>query len=282
MTLSGRSRVVIFTDLDGTLLDFSTYSFEKAIPALSSMRQEHIPLVLCSSKTRKEIEYYRQKMGNLHPFISENGGGIFIPSDYFDFQVQAPDTAIGREGDYLVIRLGTQYSVLRNALASLKKEGFRIRGFGDMSIPEIAEVTKLSVSEAAMAKERDFDEPFLFEGDERETDRLHMAIQAQGLHSTRGRFFHLLGDTDKGRAVAILISLFRKKFGRVTTVAVGDNPNDIPMLEKADYPVIVQQHDGSYDHTIKIPGLIKAEGIGPEGWNRALLTLLSAFRSGEQ
>ncbi|MEW6052933.1 MAG: HAD-IIB family hydrolase [Nitrospirota bacterium] len=282
MTLSGRSRVVIFTDLDGTLLDFSTYSFEKAFPALASIRQEHIPLVLCSSKTRKEIEYYRQKMGNLHPFISENGGGIFIPSDYFDFQVQAPDTAIGRKGDYLVIRLGAQYSMLRNAIASLKKEGFRIRGFGDMSIAEIAEVTELSISEAAMAKERDFDEPFLFEGDERETGRLLMAIKAQGLHSTRGRFFHLLGDTDKGRAVAILISLFRKKFGRVTTVAVGDNPNDIPMLEKTDYPVIVQQHDGSYNQTIQIPGLIKAEGIGPEGWNRALLTLLSAFRSGEQ
>lgn len=282
MQPSCRPQMVIFTDLDGTLLDFSTYSFEKALPALASIWQEHIPLVLCSSKTRKEIEYYREKMGNLHPFISENGGGVFISSDYFDFQVHAPDTAIGREGDYLVIRLGAQYSALRNAIASLRREGFLIKGFGDMSIHEIAEVTELSISEAAMAKERDFDEPFLFEGDERETHRLLMAIQAQGLHLTRGRFFHLLGDTDKGRAVAILISLFQKKFGRVTTIAVGDNPNDIPMLEKADYPVIVQKHDGSYDHTIQIPGLIKAEGIGPEGWNRALLTLLSAFRSAGQ
>jgi HAD superfamily hydrolase (TIGR01484 family) len=81
-------KLIIFTDLDGTLLDYSTYSFEPALPALQLLKERDIPFIICSSKTKKEIEYYRKKIGNNHPFISENGGGIFIPKGYFMFEVQ--------------------------------------------------------------------------------------------------------------------------------------------------------------------------------------------------
>jgi len=80
-------KIIIFTDLDGTLLDNSSYSFEAALPALQLIKEKNIPLIICSSKTRKEIEHYRKKLYNLHPFISENGGGIFIPKGYFNFQL---------------------------------------------------------------------------------------------------------------------------------------------------------------------------------------------------
>jgi mannosyl-3-phosphoglycerate phosphatase len=84
-------QIIVFTDLDGTLLDYRNYSFEKALPALELIKQKNIPLVICSSKTRSEIEYYRKKLSNDHPFISENGGGIFIPKDYFESGVQSSE-----------------------------------------------------------------------------------------------------------------------------------------------------------------------------------------------
>ncbi|MBP1733392.1 MAG: mannosyl-3-phosphoglycerate phosphatase, partial [Deltaproteobacteria bacterium] len=68
--------IVIFTDLDGTLLDSMTYSFEPARPALRKLKDLGIPLIICSSKTRLEIERYRQEFGSLYPFVAENGGGI--------------------------------------------------------------------------------------------------------------------------------------------------------------------------------------------------------------
>jgi len=43
------------------------------------------------------------------------------------------------------------------------------------------------------------------------------------------------------------------------------------MLKRADYPVIVQKPGGSYDPRINTPNLIRAEGIGPDGWNKAIL-----------
>ena len=71
------SKIIIFTDLDGTLLDYASYSFAKAETALAYIKQRSIPLIICSSKTKKEILVYREKLGIKEPFISENGGGIF-------------------------------------------------------------------------------------------------------------------------------------------------------------------------------------------------------------
>ena len=84
-----------------------------------------------------------------------------------------------------------------------------------------------------------------------------------------------MGDSDKGRAVSIVIELYKKKCNEIVTVALGDSPNDIPMLERVDYPIIVKKPNGDYDQRIRIPNLIKADGVGPEGWNKAVLTLIS-------
>jgi mannosyl-3-phosphoglycerate phosphatase family protein len=266
---------VFFTDLDGTLLDYYNYSFDDARPALARLAGRRIPLVICSSKTRAEIEYYRERIDNHHPFISENGGGIFIPKGYFHFPIHAGECSVHEEGDYIVMRLGAHYAQLREAIASLKREGFRIKGFGDMTPEEIAEVTGLEMAEAKMSKMRDFDEPFFFQGSGEEQKRLLDAIRGKGFNYTRGRFFHLLGNSDKGKAVSILTALFKKASGNITTVALGDNPNDLPMLESADMPVIVQKHDGSYDPGIDLPRFLKAEGVGPRGWNNIVERILS-------
>ena len=267
-------RPVIFTDLDGTLLDHSTYSFEKALQALDLLKQERIPLILCSSKTRPEIEYYRRKLDNTHPFVSENGGGIFIPRNYFDLSEAANLYTIEEKEDYTIIRLGARYSDLRNALKELQGEGFEVRGFGDMKTDELVGVAHMEIDEAMMAKEREFDEPFIFEGDKDKTKRLLSSITAKGFNCTRGRFFHIVGESDKGKAVSILIELYQRSWGDLLTIALGDSPNDLPMLKRVDYPIVVQKPDGTYEPEIDIPNLVRAEGIGPEGWNKAICDLL--------
>jgi mannosyl-3-phosphoglycerate phosphatase family protein len=266
---------ILFTDLDGTLLDYSTYSFENASPALELLRRRDIPLILSSSKTKGEIEHYRRKLANHHPFIAENGGGIFIPKNYFDPAPLSLPFEVFEETAYSVVRLGAKYEDLRNALESLRSRGFRVRGFGDMTVEEISKISGLSLFEAALSKERHFDEPFIFEGDEADARGLLAEITALGFRSTRGRFFHILGDSDKGKAVSLLTGLFRNRFGPVVTIALGDSLNDLPMLEAVDVPVVVQKKDGTYEPEMDVPNLIRAEGIGPEGWNRAVLALIS-------
>ncbi|MCK5185912.1 MAG: HAD-IIB family hydrolase [Deltaproteobacteria bacterium] len=75
-------KIIIFTDLDGTLLDHYTYSYSEAEEALKLLKEKNVPLILCSSKTRDEIDVYRKKLSNNEPLISENGGAIFIQENY--------------------------------------------------------------------------------------------------------------------------------------------------------------------------------------------------------
>lgn len=161
----------------------------------------------------------------------------------------------------------------------MHSEGFNVKGFGDMTAEELADIANMRIDEAKMAKERDFDEPFVFDGSEIDEQRLLETIIAKGFNFTQGRFFHILGNSDKGKAVSILTDLYRRKLGEILTIAIGDSPNDIPMLKRVDYPVIVQKPDESYDPRINIPNLTRAEGIGPDGWNKAILRFVSDIKA---
>lgn len=261
-------KIIIFTDLDGTLLRADDYSFSDAKEALSLINRHEIPLVIVSSKTRAEIEVYRDRLGNTHPFISENGGGVFIPLGYFK------NTVGELAGRYRLIRLGRRYEELREVLNELKAEGFSIRGFGDMDIHELAGITGLSLEEAALAKQREFDEPFVFMGTEDEVFELNCRIQEKGLTLTKGEFFHLLGKTDKGKAVRMLKNLYTKQYGKILSIGLGDSFNDLPMLEVVDQAYLLQKLDGSYDRGVDTDHIQRVPAPGPEGWNKTVLEII--------
>ncbi len=271
-----KSQLIIFTDLDGTFLDYHTYSFAAALPALELIKEKNISLIICSSKTRAEIVQWKNRINNFHPFVSENGGGIFIPHAYFsDRDLNAVAQRTEQTEAYIVLILGTPYASLRRALEELRRDGFAVTGFGDMDVAEVAQITELSIEEAALAKAREFDEPFVFSGGGTRFEPLLGAITEKGLHCIAGgRLLHLTGNNDKGKAVEILTQLYRKKFGEITTLALGDSPNDFPMLEHVDYPILVRNHRGEHDPRIMLSNLIKADGIGPEGWRQAVINFI--------
>lgn len=269
--------LIVFTDLDGTLLDAVTYSFDAARPALDALRVCRVPLVLVSSKTRVEIEPLRFTLELLHPFIVENGGAVFIPKGYFDGPVPWAQV----RGTFQVMELGSPRARLRTALKEIELAvGCRLRGFGDMPAEEIAERTGLSHSEAVLAKQREYDEPFIIEGPATLAGEVRRLAEARGLHCTQGgRFYHFIGGSDKGKACHVLIDCYRRKQtqagNRLMTVGIGDSLNDLPMLAVVDRPVLVQKPDGSYDPDVWLPNLIQAPGIGPAGWNQAVLRLMA-------
>ncbi len=268
-------KLIIITDLDGTLLDASTYSFEAANDALRLIRERRIPLIICSSKTRAEIEHYRQLFDNHDPFISENGGGIFIPKECEYLIHYARGIAFETIDNYFVLALGTKYENLRKTIIKLRELGFKIKGFGDMDVDEIMTFTGLPREEAVMAKDRDFDEPFVLDGIGNTFQNLLLASRKMGFCITKGRLHHLLGDSDKGKAVSLLLDLYKRKFGDICSVVIGDSLNDVPMLERADIPVILQKDNGTYDPALDIHSAIWAHGIGPEGWNKAVRKIVS-------
>jgi mannosyl-3-phosphoglycerate phosphatase len=270
-------KLIIFTDLDGTLLDRETYSFEPAQPALRLIRQKGIPLILSSSKTGAEIELYRKKLKNDHPFISENGGAVFIPKDYFSF----PFPYDRELEDYLVLELGTFYPQIIKVLESIKKEtGITIKGFSDLPEEALASLCGLSLEEGAFAKKREYDEPFMVEGGEREIEIVEKKIEEKGMNYVwGGRFHHIMGKNDKGKAVDILKKLFEKKFFSISTSGIGDSLNDLSMLLAVDYPIFLKAK-GSLSPEIpsQIQHVTIVNGTGPQAWNDAMLNLVKKLK----
>lgn len=258
---------VIFTDLDGTLLDLETYSYAKALPTINYLRKQGVPVVFCSAKTRAEQEVYRKELQINDPFIVENGGAVFISQGYFPFDFEHHKV----KDDYQVIELGIPYHRIREILAQIKDDtGLNFRGFGDMSAEEVASLTSLDLEAAQRAKAREYDETLNLEGTPDEINRVLNAIRKTGLNYTSGgRYYDVTGPNDKGKATRILIDLFRSKLGQLKTIAIGDSPNDLPMLSSVDIPVLVQK-PGRIWEEIDIPHLHRVEGIGPEGWARAV------------
>lgn len=263
--------LLVFTDLDGTLLDHESYSFQPALPALAVLEDNNIPLIVCTSKTRAEIEPVRCQLKNRHPFISENGGAIFIPRGYF-----SPEPPASREDrDYRVIELGIPYGKLREIFCSMCASlPGKLRGFGDCTPEEVAELCSFSLAEARLAMQREYDEPFVLLKDVPCNVLQGMAHRAHTQVSRGGRFYHLTGNNDKGRAVRILRDFYRSDTGPATVVALGDSLNDLPMLEAADYPVLVRKGDGSCDPAVRPGNLMVTRLSGPAGWCEALLELL--------
>ncbi|MEE9202517.1 MAG: mannosyl-3-phosphoglycerate phosphatase [Dehalococcoidia bacterium] len=273
------ARAVVFTDLDGTLLDRTTYSYDAALPAVELLLRSGVPIVFCSAKTRAEQKVYRSRLGIGDPFIVENGGGIFIPQGYFPFDFERDGTL----GGYAVIELGMPYRKLRAVLERLRAEkrlGFK--GFGDMRPEEVASVTGLDLGMAHKAKQREYTETLILDGTPQEVERALGAIEEAGLTWTHGgNFYEAMGGNDKGRAASILISLLRRKLGRIQTIGLGDSLNDQPLLAVVDTPVLVQKPQGEWEK-MDLPGLHRVDGIGPVGWKQAIYDIVGHLGLSEE
>lgn len=277
-------RHVLFTDLDDCLSDCDSSSFDQVRSALDFFRSARTPVILVSGKTRAEIEPLRERLDHHDPFIVENGAAVYVPLETFDF---TPERS-RRRFSYHIIELGTPYALLRDVLRQIEEAvGTPLRGFGDLTADEIMAATGLSREDALRAMLREFDEPFLANGPPKLIEEICRQIVARGLNWTRGgRFFHLMGNNDKGQAAEILLRCYKRQRqlharpDGLESIGIGDSLKDLPLLLMVDHPVLVQKPDGSYDPGINLPHLIRAPGVGPAGWSHAALKLLGQAPAG--
>lgn len=254
--------LIVFSDLDGTLLDHETYSYTAAEPALAALRRHGVPLILASSKTAAEIAPLRARIGFGHcPAIVENGAGTLPPGSATDQQT---------ESDYSRLR-----SIVDKAPEHLRSQ---FRGFADLGVAGIAAATGLPQDAARLAAERRFSEPGLWSGTDRDQESFAAWLADHGVHArSGGRFLTLsFGGTKAGQMDAIIAELFADTAPFI--VALGDAPNDIEMLERADRGIIIANPHGTSvphlaaENDATITRTMKA---GPAGWNDAIVLLVS-------
>ena len=250
--------LVVFSDLDGTLLDHRTYSQAAAAPALERLRQLRVPLILASSKTAAEIIPLRRELGfDACEAIVENGSGI----------LEAHGENGSTEGKYLLIR-----QMLDRLPASLRAQ---YQGFGDWSAQKVSALTGLPLAEAENARKRRFSEPGLWLGGEEDKASFVEAVTTMGLTVQQGgRFLTLSFGGNKAERMMEITARHAKAGKKPFVMALGDAPNDLAMIEQADLGVIIPNpaHSGIPPCKGETTGrIIRAEAAGPEGWNQVIM-----------
>lgn len=250
--------LLVFTDLDGTLISHDSYSWDAARPALDALRNIGAGIVMASSKTAPEIIALRRDLDlEKWPAIVENGAGFLAPNSR-DAPPNAPYLALRRELQSVPTELRRHY-----------------RGFGDMDVDEIALTTGLTPDAAELAGQRAFSEPGLWTGSAAErADFLSVLAEHKVSAREGGRFLTLSFGQTKADQMAEIIATYQPRH----TVALGDAPNDVEMLEAAEFGVIVAN-----PHREPLPVLdgektgkiIRTALAGPEGWNKAMLDLVT-------
>lgn len=281
--------IVVFSDIDGTLIDIFTRKYGKSKELVKKLKESSIPVILCSSKTWAEQDVIRKDLGlESEPFIIENGGAVIIPYGYFSGGGggggSTDDDLKHHYGmrvvdGYSVIELGRSSAEIRKVLQYVRrKTGIPFKGVSDLSIEELAKIVGMTHEEAERMSKRQYGETIL-EIDKTEKVQFEQALSEDGFQVIHGgRYFDVTAGNDKGKAVRILIDLYRKKLGDGTIfIGIGDSANDAPMLKLTDIAILVQKYDGSWaevDNSNNIPHVVKAKGIGPAGWENAFATII--------
>lgn len=265
---------IVFSDLDGSLLDHDSYSHKAADELLQALEQDQIPVILTTSKTRAEVLSIREELHNQHPFIIENGAAVIIPQGYFPIK---PDGCIERDGFWVF-----SFCEARSHWLSLlnKAKTVFLHKFSHFSVMKeemISQVTGLSIEQAQQANNREYGEPISWLVGDKEKQDFILWLQEQGGHVLQGgRFLHLSGLCDKGKALAWLAEEYRKQWqlSGVKTIAIGDSDNDIAMLEQADFALIIRSPVHALPILKRREGFFISEEFGPQGWNSGLRSIL--------
>ncbi|MGB6432218.1 MAG: hypothetical protein WBF06_16695 [Candidatus Acidiferrales bacterium] len=291
------TRKILFTALEGCLLDARTGSWAGAQPGIDELELRAVPWVIFSGLTRAQLDPIRRKLGHSGPFVSEHGGGLFVPQGYFPVRIEGQE----RSGNFQMLSLGKPYSEVAAALEELAEEaGVSVVGVSQMSLHEIEQNTGLSRREAEQFRLRDFEEPFFFAGTSDDDAARFVALaRERGFHAQPDEpFWRFSSIADSAEAARRLAKLFRAsapKRLQSQIVAIGAGPDDRAMLSAADRGIMLPPEDvaknsatppelagaHSFSELIR-PHSSKhsrpfeqAEYSGPEGWAGVVLGVLA-------
>jgi len=252
---------LVFTDLDGSLMEHDSYSMEAAKPALAELARRGVTPIFASSKTAVEIIAVQRASAITAPFICENGAAVYDSS--------------GK----ILTAFGLPRASWLDAVHQLRERlSLRFTGFSDWPAERIAELTGLSEGDAGRARSREFTEPMIWQDTQANFQLFQSEIQKLSLTTLEGgRFISIQSQFDKGYAMKWWQA--RHNQPRPFLVALGDGPNDVSLLAAADAAVVIKSGKSDQLDPQGPATVIRTSIPGPAGWNDGIRQILNLLDS---
>ena len=257
-------QTIIFSDLDGTLLDHNSYEIDPAKATLSKLVERNIPIIFATSKTRAELNNLKSYFGFFHGAIIENGAALEIGEHSLLNHLRSNSPIV------LSKNIKTISKVIDTMPLTLRGS---IRTIFDYSLNDICALTNLSQENMKLALTREYSLPFVYLGND--LPEIVTYVREMGLDITKGgRFYHLIErSVKKSLAISWLIDNLKRQCSnkQFTTIAIGDGENDLCMFEVVDKSILIPNKATQIDKK-KLAGLnyIQAKDEGPKGWASAV------------
>ncbi len=265
--MSKKFSLIIFTDLDGSLLHRDNFEFDEIKDYLKNLIDDGIIIIPNTSKTERETEEFLKQLGSKLPFISENGSVI---NGLNLLKKDLPQKLIlSRDKNELLKIFNNE--VPKNLIIKCKWIYLM-----DKNIQ--SNILGLSKDNLDFALDRKFTIPFIFEGTKNEKIELNKILKILGLTlQDGGRVVNLCDNVNKAKSMQIFLRFLKKDKKKIKTIAVGDNYNDLDMLKNADIACLVFNDQFKQD-LINLDNLIVSNKPSPEGWADVIKTALVKIR----
>lgn len=258
---------VVFSSLEGTLLEDDSSGMDSARHAIERLARLHIPLILVSSQTLAEVLALTLP-GPTQPLILEHGAVLAVPDGYFprfagDFH----------ESGYRLVCFSPPHKFILEVLEQLRGQGFVFETLAERNLDSMARLGGLLTSAVGLLPRRYGSETILWTDSPARRAEFERALLEHGLRLEEGDgCLNVLGvGAEKGRAMRGLLGLYRLHDWPLRgTMALGDCPSDVGMLRNADRPVVVRRPDGSWLDVAQVPRGLYTRCTGVEGWHEGV------------
>ena len=264
-----KKQIIIFTDMDGSLLDKHTFKIDNIENYFRQLLKKGILIIPNSSKTEAELTDFNNQFNLNLSFISENGSSIhglnFINKNL-------PNKIL------LSRSIEEIYRIYNENISKYLKQ--KITPILELEQDEQIKIFGLSLDKLRLAKERVHSIPIQFNGNEIEKNDLIQNLNEIGLTiQSGGRIMNICDNVNKSKAMSKTIELIKNEINiEIITIGVGDNQNDIEMLKNCDYACLVK--NDKFDSTlINIDNLIKSTEPSPNGWADVIKTAIQKIKT---
>ena len=263
------TKLMIFSDIDGSFLNHDDYSYGNLYNFITKLKKIS-DIIFVSSKTFAEIKLLNNSLGITFPFIVENGACIFFPESYYNTELEG-DKFFKKE-NYIGYRVSEKIIKSHKRDLNPFKKNFDFLFYSELTLKKLESITNLKGSQIKSSQDRLFSDPIYWNDSKKNFIKFENELKNINIRINKGgRFIHLSSDYDKGDAVGEFLKIDNKhNTSKKMTISIGDSHNDISMLELTDYSCMIKREKKKSLVLEKKKNNYYSTNIAPDGWRESL------------